>query len=182
MTLGSCSRYIELCPPPFGYSSKHMESFRCLLPREFMLMPCCLSLIICRAVVQGKFLPRLSRPLCSLSLALIPGHPERPIKSLFKINEAFSLIIKILQSMTDELSKTSRQGSRTLILHSYLIFEYFKVVSRALKTSSPAIGPYQLLEYGYYTCISFFILRCRSIVYCSRLHFIQLYDMDLQCI
>jgi hypothetical protein len=36
MTLGSCSRYIELCPPPFGYSSKHMESLRCLLHRELM--------------------------------------------------------------------------------------------------------------------------------------------------
>jgi hypothetical protein len=95
-TLGSCSRYIELCPPPFGYSSKHMESLRCLLPRKLMLMPCCLSLIICRAIVQGKFLPSLSRPLCSLSLALMPDHPERPIKSLFEINEAFSLIIKIL--------------------------------------------------------------------------------------
>jgi hypothetical protein len=55
MTLGSCSHYIELCPPPFGYSSKHMESLRCLLPRELMLMPCCLSLIICRAIVQGNF-------------------------------------------------------------------------------------------------------------------------------
>jgi hypothetical protein len=96
MTLGSCSHYIELCPPPFGYSSKHMESLRCLLPRKLMLMPCCLSLIICHAVVQGKFLPSLSCPLCSLSLALIPSHPECPIKSLFEIHEAFSLIIKIL--------------------------------------------------------------------------------------
>jgi hypothetical protein len=82
-TLGSCSRYVELCPPPFGYSSKHMESLRCLLPRKLMLMPCCLSLIIFRAIVQGKFLPSLSRPLCSLSLALMPGHPEHPIKPLF---------------------------------------------------------------------------------------------------
>jgi hypothetical protein len=96
MTLGSCSRYIELCPPPFGYSSKHMESLCCLLHRELMSMPCCLSLIICRAIVQGKFLPSLSQPLCSLSLALMPDHPESPIKSLFEINEAFSLIIKIL--------------------------------------------------------------------------------------
>jgi hypothetical protein len=96
MTLGSCSLYIELCSPPFGYSSKHMESLRCLLHRELMLMPCCLSLIICRAIVQGKFLPSLSRPLCILSLALMPDHPESPIKSLFEINEDFSLIIKIL--------------------------------------------------------------------------------------
>jgi hypothetical protein len=36
-TLGSCSFYIELCPPPFGYSSKHMESLCCLLPRELMI-------------------------------------------------------------------------------------------------------------------------------------------------
>jgi hypothetical protein len=95
-TLGSCSRYIDLCPPPFGYSSKHMESLHCLLPRKLTLMPCYLSLIICRAIVQGKVLPSLSQPLYSLSLSLIPSHPEHPIKSLFKINEAFSLIIKIL--------------------------------------------------------------------------------------
>jgi hypothetical protein len=38
----------------------------------------------------------LSRPLCSLSLALMPNYPQSPIKSLFEINEAFSLIIKIL--------------------------------------------------------------------------------------
>jgi hypothetical protein len=37
MTLGRCSRYIELCPPPFGYSSKHMESLRCLLLRKLMV-------------------------------------------------------------------------------------------------------------------------------------------------
>jgi hypothetical protein len=95
-TLGSYSLFIELCPPPFGYYSKHMESLCCLLPHKIMLMPCCLSLIICRAIVQGNFLPSLSRPLCSLSLALMLGHPECPIKSLFEINEAFSLIIKIL--------------------------------------------------------------------------------------
>jgi hypothetical protein len=39
MTLGSCSRYIELCPPPFGYPSKHMESLRYLLHRELMSIP-----------------------------------------------------------------------------------------------------------------------------------------------
>jgi hypothetical protein len=96
MTLGSYSLYIELCSPPFGHSSKHMESLFCLLPRKLMLMLCCLSLITCQAIVQGKFLPSLSWPLCILSLALMPGHPESPIKSLFEINEAFSLIIKIL--------------------------------------------------------------------------------------
>jgi hypothetical protein len=58
MTLESFSCYIELRPPPFGYSSKHMESLRCLLPRKLMLMPCCLSLIICRAFVQGKFVTK----------------------------------------------------------------------------------------------------------------------------
>jgi hypothetical protein len=108
MTLGSYSCYIELCPPLFGYPSKHMESLHCLLPRELMLIPCCLSLMICHAIVQGNFLPILSRPLCSLSLSLMPIHPEIPIKSLFEINEAFSLIIKILYSMTDEPSKTCR--------------------------------------------------------------------------
>jgi hypothetical protein len=61
-----------------------------------MLMPCYLSLIICRVVVQGKFLPSLSRPLCSLSLSVILDHPEHPIKSLLEINEAFNMIIKII--------------------------------------------------------------------------------------
>jgi hypothetical protein len=96
MTLGSCSRYIELSPPPFGYSSKHMESLCFLLHHELMSIPCCLSLIICRAIVQGNFLPILSRPFCSLSLDLMPDHLEIPIKYLFEINEALSLIIKIL--------------------------------------------------------------------------------------
>jgi hypothetical protein len=55
MTLGICSHYIELCPPPFGYPSKHMESSCCLLHHEFMSMPCLLSLIFCCVFVQGKF-------------------------------------------------------------------------------------------------------------------------------
>jgi hypothetical protein len=38
MTLGSLfSLYIELCPPPFGYPSKHMESLHCLLLRRLMI-------------------------------------------------------------------------------------------------------------------------------------------------
>jgi hypothetical protein len=36
-TLGSFSRYIELCSLPFGYSSKHMESLHCLLLRRLMI-------------------------------------------------------------------------------------------------------------------------------------------------
>ena len=36
-TLASCSRYIELCPPPFGYSSKHVQSLCCLLLRKLMI-------------------------------------------------------------------------------------------------------------------------------------------------
>jgi hypothetical protein len=36
-TLGRFSHYIELCPPPFGYSSKHMESLRCLLLHRLMI-------------------------------------------------------------------------------------------------------------------------------------------------
>ena len=36
-TLGSFDRYIELFPPLFGYSSKHMESLRCLLLRRLMI-------------------------------------------------------------------------------------------------------------------------------------------------
>jgi hypothetical protein len=58
MTLASFSPYIELCPPPFGYSSEHMESLCCLLPRKLMLMPCCLSLIIFHVFVQGNFVTK----------------------------------------------------------------------------------------------------------------------------
>jgi hypothetical protein len=57
MTLGICSFYIELFPPLFGYPSKHMESLHCLLHRELISMACCLSLIICCAIFQGKFYP-----------------------------------------------------------------------------------------------------------------------------
>jgi hypothetical protein len=55
MNLGSCYCYIELCPPPFGYPSKHLESLHCLLDRELMSMPCYLSLIFYRDFFQGKF-------------------------------------------------------------------------------------------------------------------------------
>jgi hypothetical protein len=96
MTLGIFSHYIEMCPPPFGYSSKNMESLRCLLDHELTSIPCFLSLITCRSNVQGKFLPSLGWPLYSLSLTLMIDHPEIPIKSLFKINEALTVIIKIL--------------------------------------------------------------------------------------
>jgi hypothetical protein len=37
MALGSFAHYIELCPPPFGYSSKHVESLHCLLLRRLMI-------------------------------------------------------------------------------------------------------------------------------------------------
>jgi hypothetical protein len=87
MTLGSCSRYIELCPPPFGYPSKHMESSHCLLHHELMSMPCCPESHLLSCFCPREVLLNLSRPFCSLSLVLMPDHPERPIKSLFKINE-----------------------------------------------------------------------------------------------
>jgi hypothetical protein len=57
MTLGICSFYIELCPPLFGYSSKHMESLFCLLHCELMSMSCCLSQIIFHDFFQGNFHP-----------------------------------------------------------------------------------------------------------------------------
>jgi hypothetical protein len=46
-----------------------------------------------------EFLPNLSRPFCSLSLDLMPDHPESPIKSLFEINEVLCLITEILLSV-----------------------------------------------------------------------------------
>jgi hypothetical protein len=54
MNLGGYSHYIELCPPPFGYPSKHLESSRCLLHHELVSMPCSLSLIFCHSFFQGK--------------------------------------------------------------------------------------------------------------------------------
>jgi hypothetical protein len=96
MTLGSCSRYIDLCPPPFGYPSKHMESLCCLLLRKLMInamLPKSHHLsCFCPWEVSTK--PE-SDPL-QFALVLIPNHPKCPIKSLFEINEAFILIIKII--------------------------------------------------------------------------------------
>lgn len=57
MTLGKCYRNIELCPPPFGYYSKHMESLCCLLHHEPMSILCCLGLIFHHAIIQGNFYP-----------------------------------------------------------------------------------------------------------------------------
>jgi hypothetical protein len=99
MTLGSCSRYIELCPPPFGYSSKHMESLCCLLHRELMSMSCLPESNHLSCYCPREFLPNLSQPLCSLSLSLMPDHPESPIKSLFEITEVLCLITEILLSV-----------------------------------------------------------------------------------
>jgi hypothetical protein len=70
----------------------------------------------------------MSRPFYSLSLVLLLGHPKRPIKSLFKINEVPCLIFEILLFVPDELLKTSRWQSHPLILHSYLIFEDLEFV------------------------------------------------------
>ena len=107
-TLGIFARYIELCPPPFGYSSKHMESLCCLLLHRLMINKYAtwvLSLVMRSS--KGSFSLSLSQPLCNMSLVCIPGHPECPIKSLFEITEAFSPIIKIIKSVIDEPSKTS---------------------------------------------------------------------------
>jgi hypothetical protein len=107
-SLGSFSRYIELCPPPFGYSSKHMESFCCLLLRRLMINKYATRVLsFVMLFSKGSLSLSLSQPLCNMSLVRIPGHPERPIKSFFEITEAFSPIIKIIKSITDKLSKTS---------------------------------------------------------------------------
>jgi hypothetical protein len=55
MTLGSCYRYLEMCPPSFAYPSKHLESLCCFLHCELMSMACFLSIIFCRSFIQGKF-------------------------------------------------------------------------------------------------------------------------------
>jgi hypothetical protein len=115
--------------------------------------------------------PNLSRPFCSLSLDLM-SRPSRKSSQVLIQNRRSSLPdhrdpLVFSRRVVEDL----RVVSYALPLYSYLSFEYLEVVSRAMKTSSPAIGRYWLLEDGYYTCISL-ILRCRSVVYCSRLHFI----------
>jgi hypothetical protein len=97
MTLGSFSPYIDLCPPPFGYPSKHMlpesDHLSCYFPREF--------------------LPNLSRPLYSLSLSLMLSHPKNPIKYLFEIIEVLFLIVEIL------LYVPQRVVEDLWVVHSY---------------------------------------------------------------
>jgi hypothetical protein len=106
MTLGSCSCYIELCPPPFGYPSKHMESLCCLLHRELMSMPCCPKSHLLSCFLPREVLLNLSQPFCSLSLVLMLHHPKSPIKSFLKINEVLCLITEILLFVPDEPSMT----------------------------------------------------------------------------
>jgi hypothetical protein len=62
MTLGSCSHYIELFFPYGEFAFPALMSHAC---SSF-------------AIVQGKFLPSLSRPFYSLSLDLMPNHPKNP--------------------------------------------------------------------------------------------------------
>jgi len=107
MTLGSCSHYRELCPPLFGYSSKHMESLCCLLHRELMSMTCCMSLIISRAIVQGNFYPTwvdLSAVCLLTSCSTIPKVQSSPCSKSMKLF-AWSSISSCL--FPDESSKTS---------------------------------------------------------------------------
>jgi hypothetical protein len=65
-----------------------------------------------------------------------------------------------------------RVVSLTLPLYSYLSFEDLEVVARAMKTSSPATGITSFLKMHIVLVYLRLILRCRSIVYFSRLHFI----------
>ena len=96
MTLGSCSRNIELCPPQFGYPSKHMESLCCLLHHELMSMSCFLSLIIFCDFFQGNFTQPESAFIHFVSWYSWFNHPKSIVKSIFKIDEVLYLIIEIL--------------------------------------------------------------------------------------
>jgi hypothetical protein len=115
--------------------------------------------------------PNLSQPFCSLSLDLVSRSSRESSQVLIQ-NRRSSLLdhldpLVFYRRVIEDL----RVVSYALPLYSYLSFEDLEFVARAMKTSSPAIGHYWLLEDGYYICISL-ILRCRFIVYCSQLHFI----------
>ena len=167
-TLGSFARYIELCPPPFGYSSKHMESLRCLLLRRLMInryVAWVLSLVV--LLSKGSLSLSPSRPLCNMSLVYIPDHPECPIKSLLEITEAFSLIIKIINFV-----HAQRAVEDLWVVQSYthitLLPEFWRFWSccssfEALIFSHQALSASTKMDTLH---VYLLISRCSSAVYC----------------
>ena len=123
-TFRSYSRYIEICPLPFGYSSKHMESLCCILHHRHMSMLHCLSLIIFHAFVQGKFyLTWVDHfVVCLLNFTSRPSQESSQVQ----IQNWWSS----LHDDQDPLVFPRRHVEYlrvvvlTLLLYSYLIFEY----------------------------------------------------------
>jgi hypothetical protein len=160
----------ELCPPPFGYSSKHMESLCGLLLRRLMINRYAarvLSLVM--LLSKGSLLLSLSRPLC---ICLLSAY-------LAILNVQSSLCSKSLKpsvrsSRLSSLSLTShRRPLGSAVVHSYYtptrVVEYFEVVARALKYSHQTKTASERWILPMYI---FLISRCSSTVYCSRLLFI----------
>jgi hypothetical protein len=181
MTLGRCSLYIELCPPMFGYSSKHMESLWCLLHCRLMSMLRFMSLINFCGFIQGNFYPN-QVILSTVCLLNFMSQPSRESNQVQIQNRRSSLPdhrdpLVFSRWLVEDL----RIVSFTLPLYSYLSFEDLEVVARAMKSSSPAAGITSFLKMHIVLVYLRLILRCRSNVYFSWLHFIYLYDMDLQC-
>jgi hypothetical protein len=139
MALGSCSRYIELCPPPFGYSSKHMESLWCLLCHRLMSITCFLSLFIYHALVQGEVLQPESAILHK-SLDLHESAIPRVLSSSHSESMKFVPDDQGPPVFPRRHVEDLRVVSLTLLLYSYLSFEDLEAIARVMKLSSPATG------------------------------------------
>jgi len=172
MTLGSCSFYIERCPPPFGYSSKNMQSLHFLLHHELMSMSCCLSLIILRDFFQGKFHTTwvILSEFCLLKFMSQSSWESIQVQIRnwqSSLHDHWDPHVFSQQAVED-----LRVVSYTLPFYSYMNFEDLEDVARDMKTSSLATCITSFLKMDAILVYLRLILRCRSIVYCLRLHFI----------
>ena len=172
MTLGSCSRYIELCPPPFGYSSKHMESLCCLLPRKLMI---------------NAMLPESHHLSCYCPMEFFTNPESAPLQFVscphtwpsWMSNQVFVQNQWSLHSdHQDSLVHDRRAIEDLWVVKSYthitLLPEFWRFLS-CCSISEDLISIHQAVSSSrrwiLYRYI-FFISICSSAVYCSQLHFI----------
>ena len=119
-----------------------------------------------------EFLPNLSQPLYNFSLYLMPDHPKKSNQVLVR-NQWSSL-----PDHRDPLVY-SRQAVKYLwVMKSYthitLLPEFWRSWSCCLSSKSIISSHQMTLSFLKMDTIHVYllILRCRSAVYCSRLHFI----------
>jgi len=172
MTLESCSRYIELCPPPFDYSSKHMEHLRYLLYHKIMSIFNILSLILFVALLsKGSFIQPKSAFLKFISLLSWVIHLDIPVKVEFKVNDFLCLMID-----TSSLSPTTcriPQGNETytpIVLLPKILRYWSCCWSYEVLISSHRRQCFLKLYIVLLYCN--FFLRFRPVVYLSQLHLI----------